>query len=351
MSERRGEIQWLRAVAALEVVVVHSDLATKHIAPGSVLQGWYASLGGLGVEVFFVVSGFIMCMVASRAPGAGSFMLGRIRRVIPLCLLFTAVAALIHGLSARHLIAPAEITLDSLVRSGLALPQWPFPILGPTWTLEHEMIFYEIVALALLLGALTRPTKLALGILVAALGCVGAWLGPHPEVGVWTAHVASPYMLAFGFGWLLRCAEESALPGRLAIGAVCAAAVLLSLAAGEPWSLRLVLRISLATLLCAIVLSARRPLSAETPLNRLAWRLGDASFSLYLTHWFVLSASGKLAGILAIPPALALGVRLGVILLAVVIGLAAYRMIEMPLERFLRGGLPGRKPLPQVART
>ncbi|ACL60432.1 acyltransferase family protein [Methylobacterium nodulans] len=350
MSERRGEIQWLRAVAALEVVAVHSDLATKHIARASILQGWYPTVGGIGVEVFFVVSGFIMCMVASRAPSAGSFMLGRIRRIIPLCVLFTSLAALIHYTSAQYLISPTDITLGTLIRSYLALPQWQFPILGPTWTLEHEMIFYEIVAATLLLGALTRARKLALAALVVALGGLGCWLGPRPEVSVWTFHVASPYMLAFGFGWLLRCCEEGSGGGRVAIAAACLAATSVAVVVGNAWSDHLVLRIGIATLLCAIVLLGRRVLSADCALNRLAWRLGDASFSLYLTHWFILSASGKLAGVAAIPEDLSLLVRLGAILIAVAVGVIAYRVIEVPIEQFLRGGLPGRKPLPQMAR-
>ena len=63
MTDRRGDIQWLRAIAALEVVLIHSDLATKHISETSIVGTTYAYFGGIGVEVFFLVSGFIISMV------------------------------------------------------------------------------------------------------------------------------------------------------------------------------------------------------------------------------------------------------------------------------------------------
>lgn len=343
MSERRGEIQWLRAVAAFEVVIVHSDLATKHLGDPAVVQGWYGRVAGIGVELFFVVSGFIICLVAPRAQGGVSFMLGRIRRIIPLCVIFTSLAAAIHLSAGRYLIAPAPITPDRLLRSYLTLPQWSYPVLGPTWTLEHEMMFYLVVAGALLLGAPTHRRKLALGAVVVALGCLGCWLGPYPNVSVWTFHLASPYMLAFGFGWLLCCCEEAGGRERAAIGVLCAAAVLLAFAVGQDWSHRLVLRIGVVTLLCAAALRVRAVLSADGALNRMAWRLGDASFSLYLSHWFVLSAVGKLAAAAGVPHDLALPVRIAGILLAMAVGLLTYRLIEMPIDRLLRRRAPGRR--------
>ncbi|WP_407520073.1 acyltransferase family protein [Methylobacterium oryzisoli] len=352
MSERRGEIQWLRAVAALEVVIVHSDLTTKHLADSSVIQGWYGRIGGIGVELFFVVSGFIICLVAPRAQGGVSFMLGRIRRIIPLCVIFTSLAAVIHLSASRYLVAPYPITPEYLLRSALTLPQWSYPILGPTWTLEHEMVFYLVVAGALLLGALTHLRKLALGAVVVALGCLGCWLGPHPDVSVWTFHLASPYMLAFGFGWLLCCGEQAGGRERAAIAAFCVGAVLLAFAVGQEWSSRLLLRVSVVTLVCAVVLQARGPLSADGAVNRMAWRLGDASFSLYLTHWFVLSGIGKIVAAAGVPHGLALPVRLTGILLAMAVGLVAYRLLEMPIDRFLRGLSRARRPavLPVPAR-
>lgn len=346
MYERRGEIQWLRAVAAFEVVVVHSDLTTKHIADGTVLQGWYTHFAGIGIELFFVVSGFIMCMVAGRARSAARFMLDRIRRILPLCALSVSLALLIQLAFRDYLIAPAALTPGYVLRSYLALPQRPFPLLGPTWTLEHEMIFYEIVAAALLLGAMTRLRRWLLGATVVGLGCLGCWLGPDPNVPVWAAHVASPYMLAFGFGWLLRCHEVGEGRERLMIGVFCVGAFLAAVVLGPAWSDRLALRTGLVALLFLAVVQARHALSADRAINRAAWRLGDASFSLYLSHWFVLSGCGKLAGALEVPEAWALPLRAGIVLLAVAVGLLVYQWIEMPLDRALRGMAPGQDPAP-----
>ena len=64
--EKRYELQWLRALAASEVVVCHSDLLTKHFSNfriGSLT--WYYPLSGMEIELFFVLSGYIICI---RAP-------------------------------------------------------------------------------------------------------------------------------------------------------------------------------------------------------------------------------------------------------------------------------------------
>ena len=83
--EKRYELQWLRALAASEVVVCHSDLLTKHFSDfriGSLT--WYYPLSGMGVELFFVLSGYIICMRAPSIDNGPRFLLSRILGLYPM---------------------------------------------------------------------------------------------------------------------------------------------------------------------------------------------------------------------------------------------------------------------------
>ena len=152
-------IQILRAVAALMVVLHHARLSV----PGS--DAW-PSFGAAGVDIFFVISGFVMAyttsIVSSRPVAevastgllakAGKFLRKRVVRVVPLywlALLWTSRRDLMH----------AHIGTD-LVKDFLFLPHpnnvfhsWLAPTLQQGWTLNYEAFFYILFAVAILFGA------------------------------------------------------------------------------------------------------------------------------------------------------------------------------------------------------
>ncbi|NNM74069.1 acyltransferase family protein [Enterovirga aerilata] len=335
-TERRSEIQLLRAIAAIEVVVVHSDLVTKHFSPGTVLQGGYELVGGIGVELFFIVSGFIMCMRAAESRSGWSFMLGRIRRIAPMYWVFTSLILALSIAQPNWMIAPRSLEAERILSSYLILPQADFPPLGPGWTLEHEMIFYALIACALGTLGLKPDAKLAFGWALAVLGAAGCILGPQEGRSLLSFHVLSPYMFAFSFGWLVRCWEERQGAGRLWIAFPYALALGVGLGMSSAWGLQLLGRFLAAGTVFGLFLAGRRMLSADGWLGRAGWELGDASYSIYLAHWFVLSASGKLLGRLGAPPDAAMALRLLGIASAIAVGLLCFRWFEHPLDRRLR---------------
>ena len=152
-SERRTEIQWLRGLAATEVVICHSDLVTKHFTSFRLAEtSWYQPLLGIGVEVFFMVSGYVICMRAATHPSGGAFLFSRIRRLYPMYWIFTSLVVLAFLINPAWRLNNFDASPLSLLQSYLILPQWRFPILGVGWTLEHEMIFYAFVALMIVTG-------------------------------------------------------------------------------------------------------------------------------------------------------------------------------------------------------
>ena len=142
MKEKIISIQLLRAFACLLVLQVHvlKYIPFLHIP-------FY---GSIGVDLFFVISGFIIASTIDKLPDQGTakqFLINRFSRVAPYYYLLTFLAIVtmffyFHGF--RH------IGLTKLLPSILFFPQRNDPILFLGWTLDHEMFFYLVVGLSLL---------------------------------------------------------------------------------------------------------------------------------------------------------------------------------------------------------
>ncbi|MEY9103377.1 peptidoglycan/LPS O-acetylase OafA/YrhL [Sinorhizobium fredii] len=162
-------IQYLRAAAALAVVVFHAAEKTGHDF----------AVGAAGVDVFFVISGFIMWVISDRRPlTPAKFIWDRIRRIVPIYWFATAV--MIAGALAG-LFPNLALTLDHVLASLFFIPFrspssgeiWPLLVQG--WTLNFEMLFYAVFAASLLLPRHWRLPAIA-GLFVA-LVTIG-WVAP-----------------------------------------------------------------------------------------------------------------------------------------------------------------------------
>jgi peptidoglycan/LPS O-acetylase OafA/YrhL len=149
-------IQALRFFAALLVVVTHATLYTKERLDGSI-SIW--SPGAVGVDIFFVISGYLM-MIASAgllelSDGWKYFMMRRVVRIAPMYWIATTVK-LFALLAVPGVVLHAELDYVNVVLSYLFLPSENVdgrfePLLGVGWTLIFEMFFYFLFGTALLL--------------------------------------------------------------------------------------------------------------------------------------------------------------------------------------------------------
>jgi len=314
-------IQHLRAMAALSVALFHACQWSRIDF----------SIGAAGVDLFFVISGFVMWTVtAGRNPTPLAFLRRRVIRVAPLYWLVTL------GLVAGALAVPqrfpeVEPRADHVLLS-LAFIQHmnpdgqPFPVLPPGWTLNYEAVFYLVFASCLILPVRRRIAALTLALVV--LSTAGfAW--PPGYV-----MLLNPMFLQFLAGvWLARLAQKQMLPERaigwLLLGLGLTLFVLLWLSAIDPdlwrpmiWGLPAVLVVAGAV-------------SVEADGGWPAWRwlglLGDASYSIYLTHTLTIGALAMTIG--AWNPPVFVPLALAV---AIVGGLATYLWIERPLLARLR---------------
>jgi peptidoglycan/LPS O-acetylase OafA/YrhL len=157
-TQRNYHIQALRGVAASLVVIDH---ALGPLVEHGILPAWFGpvsfSIGGLGVYTFFVISGFIMINMSyddfGHLPKAFSFATRRITRIVPTYWMATLLAFAIYTVLplSRH---PSWLDLfESL--TFIPYSTGPTadmePVLGQGWTLNYEMFFYALFAIALIL--------------------------------------------------------------------------------------------------------------------------------------------------------------------------------------------------------
>jgi exopolysaccharide production protein ExoZ len=336
---KRIEIQWLRAIAAIEVAFIHSDLVTKHFTDYRISsEWWYQPLGGIGVELFFILSGYVICLRVPTYATGSEFIISRIRRLFPLYWVFTSLVLITYFLNPTWRLNNFDLSLTSVVQSYLILPQWGFPILGVGWTLEHEMVFYGLVALMMFGWSMTGPARVVIAWILALMGFIGCLQGGQPGWGLWPFHIFSPYMFAFGFGWLLCCTEQMERSARIAHLVLFVTIATVAHYAGSEFGDRLLLRIACVAVIFYGFIACRWAFTSDNLPNRIAVKVGDASFSIYLSHWFVLSAVGKLLGAVQPPEYLAEPIRILGLAVSIAIGVWLLNMVEKPLDRYLRGG-------------
>ena len=144
-----------RGVAANLVVFSHLFFVQAKYTTAGVLPA-FALYGLAGVDMFFVLSGFIMVAVAGRNIGPIRFLWRRAARIYPTYWL-VSLAVLALAIVAPALVDSSVIAPISLWRSFLLVPGETVPLLAVGWTLVHEMYFYLVFAIFLALRLPISP--------------------------------------------------------------------------------------------------------------------------------------------------------------------------------------------------
>jgi peptidoglycan/LPS O-acetylase OafA/YrhL len=145
-------IQGLRAIAALAVFGLHLNVMENRFTGGNFLS-FLTPIGNWGVDLFFVISGFVMITSTWNefaTPGISwRFLLRRITRIYPPYLALLIPIALIY-FKAPQLINSEQAIRPNVIASFLLLPQQGFGLLIVAWTLVYEMFFYAVFAVVLM---------------------------------------------------------------------------------------------------------------------------------------------------------------------------------------------------------
>lgn len=334
-------LQYLRATASLMVVVFHLGAPLERLG----LQAPWPQSGASGVDIFFVLSGFLMLTTTYGRDGyTASFYYKRLVRIAPLYWIVTT-ASLALLLLAPQLVKSGRAETWHIIASYLFLPA-RHPVLGsveplvvPGWTLNYEMFFYLLWGIVLQLPQALRVP--AICALLAALGLVGLIL-PHESAFV--AFYTSTIMLEFCFGLLLGLWFLKGPAISRAWGYVFIVAGFVSLLTQGDVSPELrVIRWGIPAALVvggALVLEKARPVRRIAPLAL----LGDASYSLYLVHGMVLSAVGQVfLRVPLAPPVSYLACGIVGVGAAIVAGLLVHLWIEKPLFTLMSRKRPARQ--------
>ncbi|MBF4163793.1 acyltransferase family protein [Nocardioides acrostichi] len=368
-SHFRADVQGLRAVAVLCVVISHAGV--RHLSGGYV-----------GVDVFFVISGFLITQLLWREiASTGSVSLSRFwsrraRRILPAATVVLVGTALASALWLGPVEAPGA--LGSLVWAALFAENVHAAVSGTDyfdqglehspvqhyWSLSVEEQFYivwPLLILAVVLlarrrraphGDLQRALRTALAVVVALTVCASlAW-------SVYATHTspATAYFSTFTRAWELALGAASALAlealgerrlprpvaaglGLAGLGAIAVAA--LAFTPQTPFPGVAALLPVLGTTAVLVAGTGRPRLPAGRLLTLPGMRtVGDWSYALYLWHWPVLMIAATYAG-----RPLRLSEKAVVLALALVLAAATTSWVERP---FRRGRLWRRPRLPMV---
>lgn len=345
---RRGEIiglQYLRGFCALAVVCAHiSSMAAYPKYFGRDFFVDTLSDGIYGVDIFFVISGFIITIVTldpSLRPklSVGSFFWKRFARIVPL--MWVAIA--MH-LMLRAAASSADLSLLSYARAAVL---WPSGHLEPMvmWTLRHELVFYILFAVFML--ALPRWRWVLLLWMAAPIvsdvlaGTVAAQAPSDTPIGL----LVNGVNLEFGAGMLVGILylKRPAVPLMaswvhpiLMLGVSTVALIAGARLLPFPWrSLPIAAYMAVsAAILISLAVRLRCP---DDRLGNLGELLGNASYSIYLFH---LHAGSMLCAIWAkLAPTTPVGVAVpAIIVLTLAIGVAVHRFVERPLVALVQRG-------------
>lgn len=343
-------IQYLRAFAALSVVALHAGKRVEEDLPALLYD--VLLLGHGGVDLFFVISGFIMWSISQKKEtDPAGFLVRRVIRVAPpywiATLCFTAVAMGL-GLGWVELsVAHVAQSLGFVPHFNPSAPGRIWPVLVPGWTLNYEMFFYILFAATLFLGKGIR--FVALCALLLGLVALGAVLRPSGAIAI---TYTSPLLLEFLGGVVVARLWQSAPGGALRNVALIALAVLLFAVLGpqaDPtsyWSRAVGFGIPAIFLVSGVA-----GLAGRVPHLPLVERLGDASYAIYLFHLFIVIPMEVLWG--ALPALHGTGTAIAFVGVALVaaslLGNALYLYMERPLQTGLSSLFLNRNRREQVA--
>ncbi len=335
-------IQFLRGIAASMVVFHHA-------------LGQFASIhamlpteeGAMGVDLFFVISGFVMTYTTNNSErSAKAFLRRRAIRILPLYWVMTALVAILLIFGAG-LVNNSAFTLESFALSLLFIPHENPGMLGSLtpmlklgWTLNYEVFFYLVFACVIWLRPALRVLVMALffGVVVGL-----AYVAPieWPPLAFWGDTILFEFLFGCGIAILFMDGALARVPRIVWFGVLALALLVMGFVGFAPqpgpWRF-LQYGVPTALLLMSVV--------ALDQSSKIAWGngplrfLGDASYSIYLAHLYVviafrilwqrldLTADTLLSALLFVGACVAIGIAAGAF---------TYIFIERPVTNWVRG--------------
>lgn len=325
-------IQYLRGIAALMVVLRHISFKDNQYGQGI----FQFEIGDMGVDIFFIISGFIMYYImVNKENGLNTiieFIKHRIVRILPLYWVLTTVGLVIY------LIMPNSFSraeAPDILGSYLLIP-WSNMLLDPAWTLSYEFYFYFIFAIGLLFN---KNRILIVNLILIFLVFFGLYYSLSDGFGVLKFYTNS-LLLEFFFGVIIAYLFMNTnfkLKTRLIISSASFLFFLFFIFLNI-YEYKLDIRgldLGLPALCIVVSLVFLEKEIKKFKINFFK-TMGDISYSLYLTHAFVLAAMGIVFNKVVYSEFTEIAYLFCMLIVSVVIGFLTYIIIEKNLISFFR---------------
>lgn len=340
-------VQGLRGLAVVVVILVHLHHTEARFVNSPGWLGAWNSIGIAGVDIFLVVSGFVITYLAMNHFGdvqhVKAFAYARVTRLYPMYVLLTLLLVPVF-LIAPTLFGSAEGHQVSLWRSIFLVPDVRLPLIPVAWTLHHEMYFYIVLGVMLLFPRRHLPLMITIWFAVTTLLVIWGQSVPRAEQGaferIFFNAINYEFMLGMVAAWHFQRGKRwwPRAAGVLAVvWAVVGVAVWVHLT-GEWWVSdfwRVWIYGVPATLLIWSIVCIELG-NGPVFMRPLAW-IGDCAYSVYLSHLMVLVVVGRAWQQLGFQGAWQNPVFLVVsVAISLVVGHVLFHRVEAPILKWLR---------------
>lgn len=331
-------IQYLRAFAAILVVIAHSSWSTQ--------ISWLTQLhGAVGVDIFFMISGFIITYIThSKVEKPAAFLIKRFFRIWPIFFIVWLVSSLFvfQGAPLQSYLNSLFFQLQDFSSAG---PNFGNNLIGPPWTLTYEILFYFIFTLSMLINYRYRSYICSAFFVITTVGFqlfyndhyqFSALISPNNPTGHWWTGLikllGNTILYEFVTGMMLaevfihqKIKAAEGVYHKLLCLTLIVCGVWLGLFSPEHHGLTGAFWLALVLFFTVIMLGYHQ----DKFRNKVMIYLGDMSYSLYLVHYPILIFILKL-----FPGEHSLGLRVGLSLLAItsslVVSAVSFKYIEKP---------------------
>lgn len=333
-------IQYLRGIAALLVVAFHARFILNDVYVQKDLGTLLFKSGEAGVDLFFIISGFIIALSTEKNSSYKDFIAKRFFRIYPVffvCLLIVATYK------------TGEYDISRFFRSAILLqsnydawgPTFGYNLLYPAWTLTYELYFYMIFMIAMCISSRHRVILSLLLIVMPFIILQNYFLGEinlsgkiyfKVPSGLGTLKIpASPMMLEFAYGLIAYLIyRKTNLSIKKLTFISCCVIYFSSLSSGYRFGPGPInFGISAILIIAACLLYEKERKIKEIPALTM---LGEISYSLYLVHTIVLELLIKYDSKIPIYSNSTGFTKFTLfILISLLLSLASYKFIEKPM--------------------
>lgn len=330
-------IQYLRAFAAIAVAIFHLTLAQEQFFPKkeAVIPVFY---GLWGVDIFFVISGFIMVHIThgqhDGLRSVGVFWRNRVARIVPAYWFFTLLMFFLVPVLHEYVQKIKPYNIEDLIRSLFFIKVDAFPVLLVGWTLNYEIFFYLIFGLVTMCLHKYRA-QITTGIFLS-LAVTGALFEiQSPTLSFITNPIIVEFAIGIMIGWLYH--HKIGYVPRHGLWAILISALLIALGmATQDENYLLENRLLYWGVPAGLLLYGVLSIDLRKKVRGLLV-LGDISYSIYLCHVPIIVAvvillkTNPLGGLN--PNIVLVSVSMPLI---IAVSMISYRLIEKPASKLIR---------------